>query len=118
VIQTNETSIVTSGDYQRFYTVDGVNYHHIIDPVTLMPARYMRAVSIMNRDSALADFLSTAVFLMPYEDGRKLIESIPNCEALWIFDDGSIIATDGMTAVLKDKGRANASKAAKDALGK
>lgn len=116
VIQTNETSIVTSGDYQRFYMVEGVIYHHIIDPVTLMPARYMRAVSIMYSDSALADFLSTAVFLMPYESGRKLIESIPNCEAMWIFDDGSIIATDGMTVVLKDKGRSNATKAAKEDL--
>ncbi|MBP1757543.1 MAG: thiamine biosynthesis protein ApbE, partial [Firmicutes bacterium] len=113
VIETNDTSIVTSGDYQRYYMVDGVMYHHLIDPVTLMPARYMRAVTIMVEDSGLADFLSTTVFLMPYEEGRKLIESIPNCEALWILDDGSIKATDGMLAVLKDKGQANAIEAAK-----
>lgn len=113
VILANDTSIVTSGDYQRYYMVDGVMYHHLIDPVTLMPARYMRAVTIMVADSGLADFLSTTVFLMPYEEGRKLIESIPDCEALWIFEDGSVKATDGMIAVLKGKGQVNAIDAAK-----
>jgi thiamine biosynthesis lipoprotein len=112
VIETNDTSIVTSGDYQRYYMVDGVIYHHLIDPATLMPARYMRAVTIMIADSGLADYLSTTVFLMPYEEGRKLVESIPGCEALWILDDGSIKLTDGMLAVLKDKGQANAIEAA------
>ncbi len=115
VIEANDTSIVTSGDYQRYYLVDGVMYHHLIDPVTLMPANYMRAVTIMVDDSGMADFLSTTVFLMPYEDGRKLIERIPDCEALWIFADGSIKATDGMIAVLKDKAQANAIEAAKAA---
>lgn len=115
VILTNNTSIVTSGDYQRYYLVDGIVYHHLIDPQTLMPANYQRAVTIVTPDSGLADYLSTAVFLMPYAEGRQLVESLPDCEALWIFQDGSIQATAGLVPLLKDKGQANALELAKAA---
>ncbi len=101
IILANNQSIVTSGDYQRFYKFDGRIYHHLIDSKTLQPARYFRAVTIMTPDSGLADYLSTAVFLMPYEDGRWLIESLPDCEALWIFADGRTETTAGMARVLK-----------------
>ena len=101
ILLVNNQSVVTSGDYQRFYEVDGQIYHHLIDAATLQPARYFRAVTILTPDSGLADFLSTAVFLLPYDEGRRLIEKIPGCEALWIFADGRLEATDGMRAVLK-----------------
>ena len=82
--------LVTSGDYQRFYVVDGVEYCHIIDPDTLMPADYFSGVSIICDNSGLADALSTALFNMPYEDGLKLINSIENAEAIWVYEDGSM----------------------------
>ena len=82
--------LVTSGDYQRYYVVDGVEYCHIIDPDTLMPPRYFSAVSIICDDSGLADALSTALFNMPYEDGLKLISSIDGAEAIWVYEDGAI----------------------------
>ncbi|MDD2534874.1 MAG: FAD:protein FMN transferase [Eubacteriales bacterium] len=108
VILNNDISIDTSGDYQRYYLVDGVMYHHLIDPTTLMPGRYVRAVTVMIENNALADYLSTTVFLMPYEEGRQLIESIPACEALWVFTDGTVQATDGLKAVLRDQNLINA----------
>lgn len=82
--------LVTSGDYQRFYTVDGVEYCHIIDPDTLMPAEYFSSVSIICDDSGLADALSTALFNMPYEEGLKLINSIDGAEAIWVYEDGTM----------------------------
>ena len=82
--------MVTSGDYQRYYVVDGVEYCHIIDPDTLMPADHFSAVSILSNDSGLADALSTALFCMTYEEGLELINSIENTEAIWVFEDGSI----------------------------
>lgn len=90
-------SIVTSGDYQRFYKdIHGVRYHHLIDPDTLYPAVHFRSVSIITEDSGLADFLSSAVFLMSYEDGLKLINSLDGVEAIWLLDDGKIRLSSGL----------------------
>jgi len=89
-INLTDLSMVTSGDYERFYIVNGKNYHHIIDPETLYPADYFTAVTIISNDSGLADMLSTAVFNMPFVQGKKLIENLPDTEALWIFKDEKI----------------------------
>ena len=86
------SSFVTSGDYERFYTgEDGVRYHHIIDPTTQKPADLYHSVSIVTRDSGAADCLSTALFTMSVEDGKKLLaayakESGDACEAVWMMD--------------------------------
>lgn len=81
-------TIVTSGSYQRYYLVDGKRYHHIIDPETLMPSEGFVSVSILTKSSADGDALSTALFCMSFEEGLALIESIPDTEAMWVFQDG------------------------------
>ncbi len=88
-------ALVSSGDYLRYYTVDGKQYHHIIDANTLMPAGYYRSVSIRCSDSGIADALSTAAYLMEFEQSKALIQQFPNTEALWIFPDGTIQKTAG-----------------------
>lgn len=90
-----DMSLVSSGSYQRYFTVNGERYHHIIDPDTLYPAAYCAGVSVMTRDSALADALSTALFVMPTDEGMALISGIDGAEALWAFSDGTIVKSDG-----------------------
>lgn len=106
ILYINDQSLVTSGDYQRQYEVDGKMYHHLIDPTTLMPAEYFRAVSIVAKDSGVADFMSTTIFLTPFEEGKKLAESI-GVEAIWIMKDGTIQATDNAKSVMKYMGGAS-----------
>ena len=97
-------SVVTSGDYQRAYAVDGKAYHHIIDPDTLMPAAYWQSVSIVCgddfSDSGLADALSTALFLMDAESGEALVNEY-GADAYWIAADGTEYMTDGFEKMLR-----------------
>lgn len=95
VLYLADMSFVTSGDYQRYYMVDGVRYHHLISPETLMPPAHMRSVTIITQDSGIADLLSTAVFLMPFEEGYAFVESLPGVEALWVLNDRSVKMTKG-----------------------
>ncbi len=101
----NDAAVVTSGDYQRTYMVDGVSYHHLIDPTTLMPATHYRAVSVMAADSGVADFMSTTLFLTPPDQIVKAAADT-GVEVLWILPDGTVGTTDGMKAVLRDRGGA------------
>lgn len=89
-VEIKDACIVTSGNYQRYYTVDGVRYCHIVDGDTLMPADYFDSVSIVTKDSGMADALSTAVYNMPLEEGMAFIEGMEGVEAMWILKDGSI----------------------------
>lgn len=79
-------SFVTSGDYLRFYTVDGVMYNHIISPFTLWPANNFRSVSINIKNSALADIYSTSLFILDYDSGLKLSNE-KGFDALWVVDE-------------------------------
>jgi len=99
-IYLSKGSVVTSGDYQRAYTVDGKVYHHIIDPDTLYPSSLWRAVTIVCEDSALADALSTALFLLPQAEGQTLLDRF-GAQALWVCPDGSILYSPGFSDLIR-----------------
>lgn len=89
-------AVVTSGDYQRTYRVEGKDYPHIIDPQTGMPGMLWSSVTVVCEDSALADALSTALFLMPLEEGKALALAC-GANALWIDKTGSLFATENLS---------------------
>ena len=98
-VDIKDISLVTSGDYERYYTVDGVNYHHIIDPDTNMPANYFSSVSVFTKDSGLADALSTALFCMSYEDGLALSNKIGGIDVIWVSANGEVKSTSGVNYI-------------------
>ena len=101
-IRIRDTACVTSGVYERYFTVKGQRYHHIIDRDTLYPADYFASLTVVTRDSALADALSTALFCMSAEQGMALAESIGGVELLWIFPDGRMQWTPGFADLIEE----------------
>lgn len=95
-----EGSVVTSGDYQRSYTVNGKAYHHIIDPDTRYPGRLWRSVTVVCADSGLADALSTALFLLPLEDGQELLKDT-DAQAMWVDGEGRMYYSDGFEPLIR-----------------
>lgn len=89
-VKVKDRSVVTSGNYQRYYMVDGVRYCHIIDPDTWMPANYFASVTIISEDSGFADAMSTAVYNMPFEEGLEFVNGMEGIEAMWILEDGTV----------------------------
>ena len=85
-----DTSVVTSGDYQRFYVVDGKYYHHIINKDTLFPSEYYSSVTVITQDSGLADALSTSLFNMKKSDAIALLDTLDGVSAVWVYSDGKI----------------------------
>lgn len=82
-------ALVTSGSYQRYYTVEGKRYHHIIHDKTLMPENDYLSVSVLCDHSGLGDALSTALFNMEYQEGSALVASMNGVEALWVLPNGT-----------------------------
>lgn len=95
-------SFVTSGDYERYYTADnGKRYHHIIDPETCFPADRFRSVTVITEDSGAADCLTTSLFTLSIDEGKKLLsayeeQSGKRADAIWIMDqDSADLSQDG-----------------------
>lgn len=108
ILYTMDKAIVTSGDYQRyFYGLDNVKYNHIIDTRTLSSSRNFTAVTVITKDSGIADFLSTLLFTLTYEEGAEVIKDFPDTEALWINFDNTEFYTDGLKHYSKSLGATN-----------
>ena len=101
---TGEQYVSTSGDYERYVMVDGVRYHHILDPATGYPARSgLCSVTILCDSGMLADALSTACFVLGPERGMALAENY-GAEALFVREDGELQMTEGMKEIFSAGG--------------
>ncbi len=89
-VEVSDSSVVTSGNYERVREYHGVMYHHIISPETLYPAEHFPSVTVISESSAIADALSTALFVLPPDEGKALLEKFPQVSAVWITDKGAV----------------------------
>ena len=100
ILLAHDTSIVTSGVYERFFESDGKRYHHLFSTANGHPVENgLLSVTVVTKSSTAADALSTAVFALGYEQGKALIDSIPDTGAIFIFDDCRVRITGGIEGI-------------------
>ena len=99
-LQDNEAAF-TSGDYERFYKLEGKRYHHILDPRTGQPARNSQSVTVIHNDAALADAAATALFIAGPDEWLDIAKSMNIQQAMLIDRDGKIHITDALANRIK-----------------
>ena len=100
ILDSADSSLVTSGIYERFFIENGNLYHHIVDPQTGMPSQRFQSVSVITRHSGLADGMATALFNMSLEEGMALVNSREHMEAVWIDMSGEMNQSYGFEALV------------------
>lgn len=96
IVEATDISVSTSGDYERFFIVDGVRYHHILDPRTGMPSQGLRSATVLHADATLADAMSTALMVLGGERGMALVEQDPSLEAVLVTQTGEVLVSSGL----------------------
>jgi thiamine biosynthesis lipoprotein len=101
VIELENEAISTAGDYERFFEIGGVRYHHIVDPETLQPARDCQSVTIIAKEGIWADGLDTGIFVMGPARGMELVERLEGVEAIIVDSEGRIHLSSGLQGRVK-----------------
>ena len=100
-IDLKNEAISTAGDYERYFEQDGIRYHHILDPVSLEPARKCQSVTVIAAEGTVADGLDTGIFVLGPERGMALVERLPDVEAVIIDDHGNMTVSSGLRSRLR-----------------
>lgn len=103
-VKAEDLSVVTSGNYERYFILDGVRYHHLLNPKTGWPVNEgLDSVTILSKSSAMGDALSTACYVLGVEKGMELLKQFPGIDAIFIASDGTIAMTDGAKALVANE---------------
>jgi FAD:protein FMN transferase len=96
VVELQDSTFSTSGDYERSFIKNGQRYHHIIDPDDGQPARGCVSVTIVAKNATLADALSTGVFILGPVEGMALVERLPDVEAVIVSAANEVLISSGL----------------------
>lgn len=96
-VSINDQSVVTSGVYERFFEIDGIKYHHLLNPFTGRPTdNGLVSVTIFSDQSVVGDAFSTSCFVLGLDKGLELIENTKDVEAAFILENGEIVTSSGI----------------------
>ncbi|MBT8195773.1 MAG: FAD:protein FMN transferase [Bacteroidia bacterium] len=95
-LKISNTSVVTSGNYEKYAIIDGVKYSHIINPKTGLPISGVKSVTVICNNTELADALATAVYVMGINPGIDLIEQLEGVECFIIDQKDKVHSTSNI----------------------
>ncbi|MDR2481664.1 MAG: FAD:protein FMN transferase [Spirochaetaceae bacterium] len=100
VVSVSNMAVITSGDYERFFEKAGIRYHHILSTKTGHPVwNNLRSVTIVSENSMDADALSTMAFVMGFEKGSALIDSIAGTGGIFVFNDNRVTVSESLKGI-------------------
>lgn len=97
----NDESVFTSGDYERFYYYGGKRYHHILNPETGYPSKSVQSVTVLHHDAAVADAAATALFVAGSDNWQRVAKQMAIDLVMLIDDKGNIQLTPAMQKRVK-----------------
>lgn len=92
-MELSDTSVATSGDYERYFIKDGIRYHHIFDSKTGYPARGLISATAITTDPTLADAYSTVLFVLGAEKALHLVATTPNLDCILVTEEGRVLVS-------------------------
>jgi thiamine biosynthesis lipoprotein len=99
-LQVADKAVVTSGDYQRYIDYGGVRYGHSLDPRAGRPAQACVSTTVVADDAELADYLTTAMFVLGPEEGLALIAGVDGAEAIIVGADMGVHVSPGLAGIV------------------
>jgi thiamine biosynthesis lipoprotein len=87
ILSLQNMAVVTSGDYERFFIINGQRYHHIINPKTGFPGTTMTSISTLHPSAFIADAYSTGLFLLPPQKAIQIADSVPDLEVILFYEE-------------------------------
>jgi FAD:protein FMN transferase len=99
-IPVEDYSVATSGDYERYFEVNGVRYSHTINPKTGKPVTGIKSVTIVSPSAELSDALATGVTVMGAEVGLHFIEQLPNTHCLIVTGENKILTSKHLAVTM------------------
>ncbi len=97
IIQGKNINVVTTGNHQLYYEYNQIRYHYILDSNTLMPANYIKSITIIAKDIKDSYILSKMLFLMPFDQSKQYVEQTKGLEAIWYVDSDNIIKSSNFS---------------------